>query len=194
MNMDILWGLIIVICGIFVSVYGNQLFRLTLAALGFGVGFILSWWLTGSQTQAIQLLVSIALGGIGAVLLYSLFRIGIYIAGGVLGLVLGLLIVALFNLDSAPLVGTILVAGAGLVGFFGSRLSSMIIPLATGAAGAFMVAYGLAMVFAKELAADASPLELLGSPLALAVFLCIVAISTLGQMPRRGTKVVRTVR
>ena len=194
MNMDILWGLIIVICGVFVCVYGNQLFRLTLAALGFGVGFILTWWLTGSQTQAIQILVSIAVGGIGAVLLYSLFRIGIYIAGGVLGLVLGLLIVALFNLDSAPLVGTILVAGAGLVGFFGSRLSSMIIPLATGAAGAFMVAYGLALAFAKEIAVDASPIELLGSPLALAVFLCIVAISTLGQMPRRGTQVVRTVR
>lgn len=189
--MDYLWGVIIVLCGIFICVYGNQLFRLTLAVLGFSLGFILSWWLMGRQSEALQIMVSLVTGGIGAILLYSLFRIGIHIAGGILGLVLGFLLVALLDLENSSFAAIILIAGVGLMGFFGNRLSNMIIPLATGAAGGFMVAYGLALIFAGEVAADTTPTDLLGSPLALAVFMIIVAISTLGQMPRRGTKVVR---
>jgi hypothetical protein len=192
--METLWGLIIIVCGIFISVYGNQLFRLTLAVLGFGLGFILGWWLMGSQSTAVHIGTSLVLGGIGAVLLYSLFRVGIYIAGGVLGLVLGMLIVAVLGLQNTPIIGTILVLGAGLMGLFGNRLSNMIIPLATSAAGGFLVAYGLLLLFAEDIAPGTAPIDLLGSRLALMVFLVIVAIGTLGQLPRPGTKVIRTTR
>lgn len=192
--MEFLWGLIIIVSGVFICVYGNQLFRLTLAAIGFGLGFILSWWLTDGQTNVIQIVVSLVAGGVGALVLYSLFRVGIYIAGGVLGLILGSLLVAIFNMQNTWLIGTLLIVAMGLAGFFGTRLSSMIIPLSTGAAGAFLIAYGLVLIFGTDLAPDMTPLYLLGSPLALAIFVIIVAISTLGQMPRRGTKVVRAVR
>jgi hypothetical protein len=192
--MDSLWGIIIVVAGVFVCAFGNKLFRLVLAVLGFGLGFILSWWFTGSQPELIHILVSLVAGAIGAVLLYSLFRVGIHIAGGILGLVLGFLLVALLNLGNTSFAGIVLIAAAALVGFFGNLLSNMIVPLATGAAGAFMVAYGLTMIFAGEVAAGTNPIDLLASPLALAVFAVIVAISTLSQIPLRGTKVVRTVR
>jgi hypothetical protein len=189
--MSLIWGIVVIACGVFVCVYGNKLFRLTLGAMGFGLGFIGTWWLAGSQPMGIQIGVSLVAGAIGAVVLYSLIRVGVYIAGGLLGLVVGLLIVSIFNLDNTTFIGLILLVGVGGIGFLGNRLASLIIPLATGAAGAFMVAYGLVLMFAGELTADTSPLHILGSPLALTIFVIIVAISALGQLPARGTTVVR---
>ncbi|MCL4857824.1 MAG: DUF4203 domain-containing protein, partial [Caldilineaceae bacterium] len=141
--MNILWGIIIVVCGVFVCVYGNLLFRFTLAALGFGIGAILGWWLAGGQSDMMRLLISLALGGIGALLLYFLFQIGIYIAGGVLGLIVAFLLAALLGLGDSWMAILFLVAGTGVTSFFSRKFERWIIPLATSAAGAFQVVYGL---------------------------------------------------
>jgi hypothetical protein len=187
--MNVLWGIIIVICGVFVCVYGNLLFRFTLAALGFGIGAILGWWLAGGQSDMMRLLISLALGGIGALLLYFLFQIGIYVAGGVLGLVVAFLLVALLGLGDSWLALLFLVAGTGVVGFFARKFERWIIPLATAAAGAFQVVYGLALIFVGQISQGSTPMQLLGQPLALAVFLVVAAVSFLSQIRPRAVMV-----
>jgi hypothetical protein len=187
--MNILWGIIIVVCGVFVCVYGNLLFRFTLAALGFGIGAILGWWLAGGQSDMMRILISLALGGVGALLLYFLFQVGIYVAGGVFGLILAFLLVALLGLGDSWLALLFLVAGTGVVGFFSRKFERWIIPLATSAAGAFQVVYGLALIFIGQVSQGSTPMELLGEPLALAVFLVVAAVSFLSQIRPRAVMV-----
>jgi hypothetical protein len=140
-------------------------------------------------------LISSALGGIGALLLYSLVKVGIYIAGGVLGLVLTILLVSLLKISVPWLVGLLLLAGTCLVGFFGRRLGNTIIALAMAAAGAFQVIYGLSVLFIGQVAPETytAPAELLNQPVALAVFLIVAAVSALSQLQRR-TGVVQVIR
>lgn len=187
--MNILWGIIIVVCGVFVCVYGNLLFRFTLAALGFGIGAILGWWLAGGQSDMMRILISLALGGVGALLLYFLFQVGIYVAGGVFGLILAFLLVALLGLGDSWLAILFLLAGTGVVGFFSRKFERWIIPLATSAAGAFQVVYGLALIFIGQVSQGSTPMELLGEPLALAVFLVVAAVSFLSQIRPRAVMV-----
>jgi hypothetical protein len=182
--MNILEGFIIITAGVFVCVYGKQLFRLALTVLGFGLGAILGWWLASNQQDLMRFLISLAAGGVGAAILYTLFRIGIYIAGGILGL-----IVASFLTSLLGLTGIILVVGAVLGGFCGHWLGNKIIILATAAAGAFQVVYGLAVLFVGEIAPDAAPADLLATPLALVVFVIIMAISFLSQVENNRIRV-----
>ncbi|MCC6170145.1 MAG: DUF4203 domain-containing protein [Caldilineaceae bacterium] len=191
--MDILWGLVFIVTGVFISAYGGVLFRFALAALGFGMGAILAWWLSGSQPELTRILISLGVGGIAGALLYMLVRVGVYVAGGVLGLVLAFLVVSILGIKNTAFDAILLVAGTGLAGYFGPRLGRMITILAMAAAGAFQVVYGLALIFAGQVAEDAAPTELLGQPLALAVFLTVAAISALSYMrPRVG--VIQPVR
>jgi hypothetical protein len=181
--MNFLWGIVIIASGVFVSVYGTKLFRLALAAIGFAIGAILAWWLTGSQPDAMRVIISLVAGGIGAGILYALIRIGTYIAGGVLGLVLSMLIVSWTGLGTNSTMSVIiLAAGAGLVGFFGNRFGNTIIILAMSAAGAFQVMYGLSLMFGDKIAPGGTPLDLFREPIALTVFVIIAVISGLGQM------------
>ncbi len=189
--MYIFYGIILIASGIFVASFGTVLFRFALAALGFGAGAILSWWFTASQPDMIRILISIGVGGIAAVVLYMLARVGIYIAGGVLGLVLAFLVVALLGTRNPAINGTLLVAGAGVSGYFGPRLGNLIIALATGAAGAFQIVYGLALVFGERIAPNTLPSELLGGLLALSVFFIITAISAISQSRPRVAVVGR---
>lgn len=185
--MYILWGLVFIATGIFIAAYGGALFRFALAALGFGLGAIVAWWFTGSQPEMMRILISLGVGGIAGAVLYALVRIGTYVAGGVLGLVLTFLVIALLGITNTALDIALLVAGTGVAGYFGPRLGRMITVLAMAAAGAFQVVYGLALIFSGQFAYDTVPIELLGQPLALAVFLIIAAISTLSYMrPRVG--------
>src|SRR5918995_5499490 len=94
---EFVWGAVLVACGIFIAVYGSILFRFVLAALGFAVGFGGAFFLLSDQDTATTILVAMVVGGIAAVLLYSLIRIGLYIAGGILGLVVAVTIAGLFG-------------------------------------------------------------------------------------------------
>jgi len=179
--MYILYGVILIASGIFVASFGGALFRFALAAIGFGVGAMVAWWLTASQPDTMRILISLGIGGIAAVVLFMLVRVGIYIAGGVLGLVLAFLVVAFLGTKNPVVNGILLVAGTGVSGYFGPRLGNLIIALATGAAGAFQIVYGLALVFGERMAPSTLPSELLGGPLAISVFLIIAAISAISQ-------------
>jgi len=159
---DLLWGIALVVGGVFVGIYGEMLFRFVLAMIGFLVAFSAIFLLLKDQSEGVQLLFSVIAGGIGAFALYALFNIGIYVAGAALGAVAGVVIAGLVGLsadDTGWLLLVLVLIGAGGVGFFGPRLGTMIIPLGTSAIAAFMMTYGYLVLFESTFSADATEPE-----------------------------------
>lgn len=180
---NVLWGLVVLLCGIFIAAYGHQLFRFALAFIGFALGFYLVMWLGGGLDTALRIIVGIVAGGILAATLYLLVKSALYIAGGIMGLVLMLGILGLFRLGGLDLglFGSILaLAAAGLGGFFGQRLGPIVTILATSLAGAYFVVLGLGALFGLGLETD-NPSALLGSAFPLVLFATVAAISGLAQ-------------
>ena len=137
-------GILLAACGIFLLVYGGLLFRFALAVGFFVLGFSLTSWLFSSQPDMIRLLVSFVAGGVLAVVGYALVRMMLHIAGGLLGAVLVLLILSLLPFSMPSFLSVlIIIAGAGVVGFFGNRLGDWVIILATTLTGAYAVIFGL---------------------------------------------------
>jgi hypothetical protein len=184
---EFVWGAVLVASGIFIAVYGSLLFRFVLAVLGFAVGFGAAYALLSDQDTSARILVSLVVGAIAAVVLYALIRVGLYIAGGVLGLVLALAIAGLFGwLDNGVgwTAGILLIAGGGLGGFFGQRLGDWIIILATAAAGSLLVVNGVLVWFNDEYQSDLTgdPTTNLDKSIVLVTFLVIFGISFLSQL------------
>lgn len=180
---SILWGAIVLLCGIFIAAYGHQLFRFALAFIGFALGVYLVMWLGGGLDAGLRIVVAIIVGGILAAVLYFLVKFALYVAGGVMGLVLMLAILGLFRLGGLDLglFGSILaLAGAGLGGFFGRRLGPLVTVFATSLAGAYFVVLGLGALFGLGVATD-DPTVTLGAAFPLVLFLTIAAISGLAQ-------------
>jgi len=182
---NLLWGLGMVAGGVFVGIYGEMLFQFVLAMIGFLVGFTALYLLLDGQSQGVQILFALIAGGIGAFALYTLVRIGIYVAGAALGAVVGILIAGLIGLatdDMGWLTVVLLLIGAVGVGFFGPRLGAMIVPLGTSAVAAFMMTYGYLVLFESTFNADATEPEHAYSRKALLVlFAMFYALSFLGQ-------------
>ena len=185
--MDLIWGLVVVAAGIFICAYGASLFRFVLAVIGFAVGFSLAMALVPASAGALGWIIALVAGGIGAFLLYKLFNLSLYIAGGILGIAIVMALLGLFGLTGSGqglgIFGWILVLiGAGVVGFFGRRLGDIVIVLATALAGATLVVYGLARVFAPTIGnGSVDPTKVLSSVFALALFATIALISGLAQ-------------
>src|SRR5215217_5156767 len=132
--------------------------------MGFGIGFSAAVWLTDGQDTSVRVLVGLAVGGIGAFILFSLVRFTLYIAGGILGLIVAVVVGALFEIfgpDLNNVVGTIIaIAGIGLGGYFGSRLGNLIVLLASAAAGAYLIIAGLRVLYEDRIGGDvADPTE-----------------------------------
>ena len=179
----LLWGIIVLISGVFISAYGSLLFRFALAFLGFAIGYSLVAWLGGGLDTALRILIGIVAGGILAAVLYLLVKFTLNIAGAVLGLVLMLALLGLFRLGGLDLgvFGTLLVvAAAGLGGVFGSRLGGIVVVLATSLAGAYLVVLGLGALFGLGVETD-NPLALLGASFPLVLFLTLALISGLAR-------------
>jgi hypothetical protein len=179
----IVWGIVILISGIFIAAYGNVLFRFALAFLGFALGYSLVMWLGGGLDDILRIVVGIVVGGILAAVFYFLVKFTLYIAGGIVGLVIMLALLGLFKLSGLDLgvFGWVLAAAAaGLGGFFGQRLGSIVVILASSLGGAYLVVLGLGALFTVGVDSN-EPLELLGTAFPLVLFLTIVAISFLAQ-------------
>jgi hypothetical protein len=179
----LLWGIIVLVTGIFVSAYGSVLFRLALAFLGFAIGYSLVAWLGGGLDTALRILAGIVAGGILAATLYFLVKFTLNIAGAVLGLVLALALLGLFRLAGLDLriLGIVLaIAAAGLGGFFGNRLGGIVVVLATSLAGAYLVVLGLGAMFGLGVQTD-DPQAMLGASFPLVLFLTVALISGLAQ-------------
>jgi len=195
---DLVWGLVLISAGVFVAVYGSMLFKFALAAMGFGIGFAAAWWILGetSATSSVQVLVSLAAGGILAFAAFALIRFGLYIAGGILGLVLSFLVIGCINIwgDTNSDFLTVILAVAGVAGggFLAPRLGSMITIFATAAAGAFLIVQGLGAWFESRFGQDASEAtQVLGQRLTIVTFLVFFGMAALSQW--QSTRLTRRV-
>ena len=184
-------GIVLAACGIFLLVYGGLLFRFSMAVGFFVLGFSLAAWLFSTQPDLIRILISLVVGGALAIVGYALVRMVLHIAGGLLGAVLVLVVLSLLPISLEGTIGSIvsvvlIVAGAGVVGFFGNRLGDWVIILATSLAGAYAVVLGLTRMFptAVEASADyvasGSAYVPFTGP-AFAVFVVVLLVGALAQ-------------
>lgn len=180
-------GVVLAACGIFLLVYGGLLFRFSMAVGFFVLGFSLASWLFSSQTDLIRILISLVVGGVLAGVGYMLVRMVLHLAGGLLGAVLVLLVLSLLPFNMPSFLNIIIIlAGAGVVGFFGNRLGDWVIILATSLAGAYAVVLGLTRMFptavevSAEYVASGSAYVPFTGP-AFAVFVIIFVIGALAQ-------------
>jgi hypothetical protein len=182
----ILLGLVTVAAGIFVCVYGNLLFRFVMAVLGFVIGFWLIMVIFPTTNDALRIILAIVVGGIGAAILYSLFRLALHVAGALLGAVVVMAILALVGWVGHGNFGVfswiLVIAGAAVVGFFGNRLGDAVISLATALAGAAAVVAGLSKLFSGVVATSGDPIMILANGFAFVLFLVIAIISALAQL------------
>jgi hypothetical protein len=182
------WGLLVLAAGIFVCSYGNMLFRFALAATGFGIGFLASMRLLEGQSDLITIVVSLAIGGALAMLLFALVKFTLYVAGAVLGIVTGSVLASaliLLDLDVSRTVTIIFaIAGMAIGTFFGKMLGDWVILLASSAAGAFLIINGLVVLYSDRLVSDELDKELVAATaqqVGITVFFAIFAVSFLAQ-------------
>jgi len=177
-------GILLIAAGIFLLVYGGLLFRFALATGLFVLGFSLSSWLLSAQPDATRVLISLAVGGVVALLGYSLVRLVLHIAGGILGAVVVLVVLSILPISMPSVLSLILIlAGAGAVGFFGNRLGDWVIILATTLSGSYAIVAGLTRLFPASIGVTdtySSALIPFTGP-AFAVFLTVLAIGVLAQ-------------
>lgn len=193
-------GIILAACGVFLLVYGGLLFRFALAVGLFVLGYSLASWLFVSQSDLIRILISLVAGGALAIVGYTLVRMVLHIAGGLLGAVLVLLVLSLLPFEMPSFLSIILIlAGAGAVGYFGNRLGDWVIILATSLAGAYAVILGLTRMFptaveaSAEYVASGSAYVPFTGP-AFAVFVVVFLVGALAQeriRSMRGRFVIR---
>ncbi len=187
---EIVWGLVLIACGVFICIYGDMLFRFALAFMGFAIGFAAAWWALSSQSTGIQLLLSLAIGGIAAFACFALVRFGIYIAGGVLGVVAAFFISGIlgvvFDTNNDILPTILAIAGIAGGGFFAPRLGGMITVMATAAAGSFLIVDGLTVWFSGQLNYDAEKLtQVLSHRFTIVLFIILIVISYMSQWQAR---------
>lgn len=183
---DAIWGIAVIAAGVFISVYGNVLFRFALAAMGFGLGFLAGARVFEGQDETARVLIALVAGGVVAVALFSLVKFTFYIAGGILGLVIGVVAVGIIDLFSSRPNG-ILQTGLTLAGMllgavFASRLGNIVVLLGSAAAGAFLLVNGLHVLFESQFNAETTdPASNLDSKLSLTIFGVLFVIAVLGQ-------------
>jgi hypothetical protein len=157
--------------------------RFALAFLGFALGYSLVMWLGGGLDNNLVIIVAIVAGGILAAVFYLLVNFTLYLAGGILGLVLMMALLGLFQLSGLDLgiIGWILVAAATLAGgFFGPRLGTNLVVLATSLAGAYLIVLGLSAMFVTG--GDAGePQGLLSTSFPLVLFASFAVLAFMGQ-------------
>ncbi len=190
--MEWLVGLVLIGCGIFLLVYGGMLFRFSLAVGLFILGFSLASWLFSALDPILQLISGVVAGAVLAVIGFMMVRLTLHLAGGVLGAVLVLVIASLLPVTLPSWLTIVLVvAGAGVIGFFGNKLGDWVIILATTLAGAYAVVLGLTEIFPQAVTGVAAAYNTAQIPFtgpAFAVFLTVLAIGVLAQWQ------IRTVR
>lgn len=182
-------GVLLIACGIFMLVYGGMLFRFTIAVCAFVIGFLIATSLLASQPQSIQWLVGFVAGGALALVTFSLVRAVLHIAGGILGAIVVLLILSLLPFGLGPFLSLVaLIAGAGLIGFFGNRLGDWIIILATTLTGAYAATYGLMAMFPDIFPATENSALINFTGPALAMFVVLFVIGALSQYQIRSVR------
>lgn len=185
--MDQVFGLVLLAAGIFVCVYGTRLFTYGLAAMGFAAGFLAGFRVFEGSESLLQIVLAVVVGAIVAAIVTALARFGLYIAGGILGLVLAIVVLGLLGIGGRGFSGVVatvaLVAATGAGGVFGPILGQGIVVFASAAAGALLVVNGLQAWFDDRLPGEAGDaVTSLGGGFSLTLFVVIFLISALGQL------------
>jgi hypothetical protein len=189
-GQNLLWGIALVGAGVFVAVYGTLLFQFALGAIGFGLGFLLAMKVLEGQSETVRIVSAFIAGFVVAFAFYALVGFALWIAGAVLGLILGIAVLGLIDIfgsrpgDVFSLV--VAVAAAALVAFFGRRLGDNLLLLAMAAGGSFMILYGTQVLFHSRFeTVTTDPSSSLYQRLSLFLFVVIFAISGLAQRNER---------
>ena len=183
--------LLLIAAGIFILVYGGLLFRFTLAIGLFVLGLSLSLWLLSGQEPVTRILISLAIGGIAAIVGYALVKMALHIAGGLLGAMAVLVVLSILPVTPPDSFSVLLViAGLVVVGIFGNRLGDWIIILATTLTGAYAIVMGLTHWFPASVeVAEGYTSALVPFPgPAFVIFIIILAIGILAQHRLRSFK------
>lgn len=179
-QISFIWGIVALVCGAFMLSYGATLFRFVLAFAGFYVGFTIGMALPVPNT-ALQVILALVLGGVLAALLYWTVKFTLYAAGGLFGLVIGFLIASLIGQSGGTLATIIGVAGGVVGAIFGRSMGDIVMVLAAAAAGAYVSAIGLTILFSESIGEAGKGLLTINLQ-ALVVLLVLFAVSMLAQM------------
>ena len=186
-----LLDILLIASGVFLLIYGGRLFRFALAVAGFVLGFSFAMWLLSSQPVATRLLISLVAGGIIAFVGYMLVKMVLHFAGAILGAMLAMVVLSLFPITLPTFLSLIVVvAGAGVVGFFGNRLGDWVIILATTLSGAYAILLGLAHLLpsAFGIGRDYLSAQIPFSVPAFLVFVIFLVTGILGQFEIRRVR------
>lgn len=157
----LLAGAFQLLVGLAMTFFGYRLFRSFLAISGFVLGASVGLSIGQSMTPSTALILSVALGLVGAVLLWALFRIGALLAGAALGAGVGQAVVI-----SVPAAATgewqwlVVLVGLVLGAIAGWQLQRPLIVVATAVSGAWTAMVGLAMLLGRAAPDQAVPAAL----------------------------------
>jgi hypothetical protein len=184
MDTTLIWGLVALAGGVFIAVYGTVLFRMVLGSAGLIIGFYIGMYLTRGQPEFLRLLVALLLGGGIGYAFYAFYRLGFYIAGAILGVVLAYVALPFLNTQNPTLDLAIVVFSALIGGFIGRSLGELIIIGSTSILGGYAIIYGLAILFPNSLTnVDTGRITM--TPFVFAVFVMFVVVSALAQFQMR---------
>jgi len=189
--VDFIWGWFAIAFGLVVATFGARAFKLGLAAVGFAGGYLLAFMLLGGAPTVRNVMISLIVGVVGAVIAIALVRYAAYIAGAMLGLAAGLVIANVLGLGGGGLSRILLIvlAVAGIVGggFLGPLMGDNAMLLAANGLGALMIVSGFNTLFQVHTGAAGDQVErVLSGPLNLTLFIVLVLLGSLGQLDFSG--------
>lgn len=158
-------ALIFLLAGILSSFLGYRLFKVILGIWGFIGGALITSYLLQYYFQIVgnSLIIGALVGGIaGVVLFLSLFKVGIFGLGALLGFSLATMVMAARGGTADPLVFGL---SAGLGGIFALLLQRPMIIISTAFSGAWLLVIGLASILKLPF----NLLELLKNPRGIVV-------------------------
>jgi hypothetical protein len=153
--MDLIGGVLIILFGLFITLAGLQVFLISLPVLGFFFGFFVgaagieALFGDGFLSTVTGWIAGFVVGVIFAILSWFWWYLGVLLAAGALGSVLGTGLVEAFGSDSgwlifmAGLLGIIVVVGLTLL----LNLPIYIIIVSTSIAGSSLLISGILLVF-----------------------------------------------
>lgn len=149
--LNIIIGLAVMAGGIFAAAFGYSMFRFVLAVIGFMVGFSVASSLTRNLDPTVSLFISLGAGIVLAGLGFALIRIGQYIAGALLGMVVALVVLGLIGAQNDGVLNLAgLAVGLGIGAFAGRFFGDLIILTATSFIGAYGIVLGWFIAFSSN--------------------------------------------
>ena len=179
--VNVIIGVAVMAGGIFAAAFGYSLFRFVLAVIGFMVGFSVASTFTQSLDPTVSLFISLGAGIVLAGLGFALIRIGQYIAGALLGIVVAMVVLAFLGVQSGGVLNLAgLAVGLGIGAFAGRFFGDIIILTATSFIGAYGIVLGWFITFSTNTSGNLAS-ALIINIVTITLMLAIALVGGLGQ-------------